>query len=118
MIDEQAVVGLLDDIFNSKYNIAPNSLASKMYHLKKESDSFIMDNVYQRCLSAFVKAGEIIQEDPTIPMIMGVVNVKTLPVIVVVEFDEDRAFLTAFAKESLMIRGIALSALQKMRRSL
>ena len=80
-----------------------------------------MDNAYHRCLSAVLKCGEVIENDFDNQLILAHINIKgivSMPCVLSFHFDEDRAYINAYAKEYPHTPNVAIRALQKLKQSL
>ena len=118
MTELEYVKGILDELLDHRLKIAPGSLAAKAFNFVKDVDSYIMDNVYERTYLAISKCGEIIDHDPNLEVIMGLITVQKMPCVIVCRVEDGRAYLTAYAYEPALIKQVPLKALQKLKRNL
>lgn len=121
MSEQEIILNLLDELLEYQFNVRTTGIQGRLLALNTEQDSYIIDDAYHRTLSALIKCGEIIQNDFDQQLILAKVIVRgipSLPCIIMCRFDEDRAYLNAYAKEFPQTPGIPLKAIQMIKKHL
>ncbi|MBR2825573.1 MAG: hypothetical protein IKE51_04855 [Solobacterium sp.] len=87
--------------------------------VEETSDSFIMNNVMDRCLAALIKCGEVLyEEDNTLVGIIMSGLMKTNPVLIAMMEDEDRVYIRLAAREGFISQKSVEKALRRFKECL
>ena len=117
---------LRDLIFEHLYiltlhNPSSNAIAFEKYPVEELDDSFIMNNVLDRCLRALLQCGEVIYEDEDTGAIVDVIMsgmMKSNPALIAIMADEDRAYIKVAAREGFISQNTTKKALRRFKEAL